>query len=102
MGFFKKLFKPFKKLGKFIKKQFKRVGKWFGKLGIFGQIALSFIPGIGPLVSSMFKGLGQGAMRLLSAGLKSSNVLIKGASTIIDTARRIAEKVKSTIKVISK
>lgn len=101
MGFFKKLFKPFKKLGKFIKKQFKRVGKWFGKLGIFGQIALSFIPGIGPLVSSMFKGLGQGAMRLLSAGLKSSNVLIKGASTIIDTARRIVGGIQKGFKTVT-
>ena len=101
MGFFKKLFKPFKKLGKFIKKAFMKVGKWFGKLGIFGQIALSFIPGLGPLISTMFKGLGQGAMRLLSAGLKSSNVLIKGAATIIDTARAIVGGIQKGFKTVT-
>ena len=50
MGFFKKIFKGigkvFKKIGKGIKSAFKKVGKWMGKLGIFGQIALSFIPGL--------------------------------------------------------
>jgi len=101
MGFFKKLFKPFKKLGKFIKKAFTKVGKWFGKLGIFGQIALSFIPGLGPLISTMFKGLGQGAMRLLSAGLKSQNFLIKGAATIIDTARAIVGGIQKGFKTVT-
>lgn len=101
MGFFKKLFKPFKKLGKFIKKQFKRVGKWFGKLGIFGQIALSFIPGLGPLISTMFKGLGQGAMRILAKGLAHANPLIKGASTIIDTARRIVGGIQKGFKTVT-
>jgi len=101
MGFFKKLFKPFKKLGKFIKKAFKKVGKWFGKLGIFGQIALSFIPGLGPLISTMFKGLGQGAMRLLSAGLKHSSALVRGASTIIDTARRVVVGIQKGFKTVT-
>jgi|TARA_R110001583_G_scaffold194360_1_gene365083 hypothetical protein len=101
MGFFKKLFKPFKKLGKFIKKAFKKVGKWFGKLGIFGQIALSFIPALGPMLGSMFKGLGQGALRMLSTGLKSSNVLVKGAATIIDTARSIVGGIQKGFKTVT-
>lgn len=101
MGFFKKLFKPFKKLGKSIKNAFKKVGKWFGKLGIFGQIALSFIPGLGPMLGSMFKGLGQGALRMLSTGLKHANPLIKGASTIIDTARRIVGGIQKGFKTVT-
>ena len=48
MGFFSKLWKgvkkTFKKIGRGIKKVFKKVGKWAGKLGVVGQIALSFIP----------------------------------------------------------
>ena len=101
MGFFKKLFKPLKKLGKFIKKQFKRVGKWFGKLGIFGQIALSFIPGIGPMISTMFKGLGQGAMRILAKGLAHSSPLVSGAAKIIDTARAIVGGIQKGFKTVT-
>ena len=52
MGFFKKLFrgvkKVFKKVGKGIKKVVGKVGKFMNKIGIVGQIAMSFLlPGIG-------------------------------------------------------
>jgi len=105
MGFFKKIFKPFKKvfkkIGKFVKKQFKRVGKWMGKLGVFGQVALMFIPGLGPMISGLFKGLGQGALRLLGVGLKSANPLIKGASWLLDTARKVAGGVYKGFKTVT-
>ena len=62
MGFFKKIFKGvkkvFKKIGRGIKKVVKGVGKFMNKIGIVGQIALMFIPGIGPMLSTMFKGMG--------------------------------------------
>ena len=60
MGLLKKIFKPFKKvfkkIGKFVKRQFKRIGKWMGKLGVFGQVALMFIPGLGPMIKDYLKG----------------------------------------------
>jgi len=105
MGIFKKIFKGigkvFKKIGKAIKSAFKKVGKWFGKLGIFGQIALSFIPGLGPMLAGIFKGLGAGAMKILQVGLQSGNPLIKGASWIIDTARKVVQGVQKGFKTVT-
>ena len=105
MGFFKKIFKGigkvFKKIGKAIKRAFKKVGKWFGKLGVFGQIALSFIPGLVPMLSGIFIGLGSGAMKLLQVGLKSANPLVKGASWIIDTARKVVQGVQKGFKTVT-
>ena len=108
MGIFKKIFKGigkvFKKIGKAIKSAFKKVGKWFGKLGIFGQIALSFIPGLGPMLSGLFKGLGQGALRILQKGLTAGGLggkIAKGATWIIDTARKVVGGIKEGFKTIT-
>ena len=104
MGLFKKIFKGigkvFKKIGKAIKKAFKKVGKFFGKLGIFGQIALSFTP-LGPMLQGLFRGLGQGALRVLKVGLQHNNPLVKGASWMIDTARRVVTGVKAGFKTVT-
>mgnify|MGYP003118901889 CR=1 FL=1 len=104
MGFFKKIFKGigkvFKKIGKAIKRAFKKVGKFFGKLGIFGQIALAFTP-LGPMLQGLFRGLGQGALRVIGEGLKSANPLVKGASWMIDTARRVVTGVKAGFKTVT-
>lgn len=105
MGILSKIFKPFKKvfkkIGKAIKRGFKKVGKWFGKLGVFGQIALSFIPGLGPMLSGLFKGLGQGALRILQTGLKSSSALVRGASWVVDTARKVVGGIQKGFKTVT-
>jgi hypothetical protein len=108
MGLFKKIFKGigkvFKKIGKAIKRAFKKVGKWFGKLGIFGQIALSFIPGLGPMLGGLFKGLGQGALKLVTKGLQAKGFfgkIAKGASWMIDTARKVVSGVKAGFKTVT-
>ena len=105
MGLLKKIFKPFKKvfkkIGKFVKRQFKRVGKWMGKLGVFGQVALMFIPGLGPMIQGLFKGLGQGALSLLGKGLASANPLIKGASWLLDTARKVGGGIYKGFKTVT-
>ena len=105
MGLLKKIFKPFKKvfkkIGKFVKRQFKRVGKWMGKLGVFGQVALMFIPGLGPMIQGLFKGLGQGALNLLGQGLTASSPLIRGASWMLDTARKVAGGVYKGFKTVT-
>ncbi len=104
MGLFKKIFKGigkvFKKIGKAIKRAFKKVGKFFGKLGIFGQIALAFTP-LGPMLQGLFRGLGQGALRVLKVGLQNTNPLVKGASWMIDTARRVVNGVKAGFKTVT-
>ena len=110
MGFFKKIFKGigkvFKKIGKGIKSAFKKVGKWMGKLGIFGQIALSFIPGLN-IFGSLLSKLGGGALKLLSAGLKGAGQkgllgkIIKGASWMLDTPRKILGGITKGFKTVT-
>ena len=68
MGFFSKLWKgikkTFKKIFKPIKKVFKSIGKFMGKIGIVGQIAMSFIlPGIGSALSGAFSNVVGGLMK---------------------------------------
>ena len=58
MGWLKKIGRGFKKffskIGRGVKKAFKKFGKFMGKIGVIGQIALSFIlPGIGTMLSGM-------------------------------------------------
>ena len=108
MGFFKKIFKGigkvFKKIGKAIKRAFKKVGKWFGKLGVFGQIALSFIPGLGPMLGGLFKGLGQGALRILQKGLTAGGLggkIAKGATWLVDTARKVVGGIQKGFKTVT-
>ena len=67
MGFLSKVWKgikkTFKKIFKPIKKVFKSVGKFMGKIGIVGQIAMSFIlPGIGSALSGAFSNVVGGLM----------------------------------------
>ena len=87
MGFFSKLWKgvkkTFKKIGKGIKKVFKKVGKWAGKLGVVGQIALSFIP-FGQLFAPLLQGFSSSFLGILGKGLASANPLIKGASWMVN------------------
>ena len=94
MGFFKKLFrgvkKVFKKIGKGIKKVVGKVGKFMNKIGIVGQIAMSFLlPGIGGLI-----GKAAGAM------MASSNAVIAGAGNFLNAAVNIATKAGSMVKSV--
>lgn len=94
MGILKKIFKGvkkvFKKIGKAIKRAFKKVGKFMGKLGILGQIGLTFLlPGLGGL-------LGKAATFLGS----SSSALLQGVGRVLQTAvnfGKTAGKVFNTI-----
>ena len=94
MGILKKIFKGvkkvFKKIGKAIKRAFKKVGKFMGKLGILGQIGLTFLlPGLGGL-------LGKAATFLGS----SSSALLQGVGKVLQTAvnfGKTAGKVFNTI-----
>ena len=91
MGFFSKIFKGvkkvFKKIGKGIKKVAKGIGKFMGKIGIVGQIAMSFIlPGIG---GALLKTLGGTLGKVAAwAGSAGGNALIQGAKAVIGTATK--------------
>ena len=70
MGFLKKLFKGVKKvvkkIGRGIKKVAKGFAKAFGKLGVLGQVALMFIPGVGQVLSGMLGTMGAGVANFVS------------------------------------
>jgi len=105
MGFFKKIFrgvkKVFKKIGKGIKGVFKGVGKFMNKIGIVGQIALMFIPGIGPLLSGLLKGVGGMAATALQAMGPLGQSILNGAKIVISKGAEFAGAVKNTFKTVT-
>lgn len=105
MGFFSKIFKGvkkvFKKIGKGIKGAFKGIGKFMNKIGIVGQIALMFIPGIGPMLSGMLKGLGGMAATALGSMGTIGNAVLKGAQFVIGKAGQFAGAVKNTFRTVT-
>jgi len=89
MGFFSKIFKGvkkvFKKIGRGIKKVVSGVGKFMDKIGVVGQIGLSFLlPGIGSLLSSTLGSVGAWA------ATGGSNWLIQGAKAVVGGAAKFA------------
>ena len=105
MGFFSKIFKGvkkvFKKIGKGIKGVFKGIGKFMNKIGIAGQIALMFVPGIGPMLSGMLKGLGGVAATALGSMGTVGNAILSGAKFVIGKASAFAGGVKNTFRTIT-
>ena len=106
MGFFSKIFKGvkkvFKKIGKGIKGVFKGIGKFMNKIGIAGQIALMFVPGLGPMLSGMLKGLGGMASSVLTTyGGTLGQTLVNGARFVIGKASAFAGGVKNTFRTIT-
>ena len=105
MGFFKKIFKGvkkvFKKIGRGIKKVVKGVGKFMNKIGIVGQIALMFIPGIGPMLSTMFKGMGGIAAGALRAMGPIGGQILKGAQFVIGKAGKFITAGKEAFGTIT-
>ena len=105
MGFFSKIFKGvkkvFKKIGKGIKGVFKGIGKFMNKIGIAGQIALMFVPGLGPMLSGMLKGLGGVAATALGSMGTVGNAILSGAKFVIGKASAFAGGVKNTFRTIT-
>jgi len=105
MGFFSKIFKGvkkvFKKIGKGIKGVFKGIGKFMNKIGVAGQIALMFVPGIGPMLSGMLRGLGGVAATALGSMGTVGNAIVNGARFVIGKASAFAGGVKNTFRTIT-
>lgn len=90
-----KLVRGIKKVGskivKGIKTGFKGVMKFVGELGIVGQIGLSLLlPGMGQMIGGWAQGM-----------MASSNVFIKGAGHILNTAIKIGDKIGGVAKTIT-
>jgi len=100
MGFFSKIWKgvkkTFKKIGRGIKKVFKKVGKFMNKIGIVGQIAMSFIlPGIGGALAKTFGNV----VGALSGG--ALGAVGKAAGWVLQKAGKFAELAYTGYKTVT-
>ena len=101
MGFFKKLWKKtvgrvWEKIGKTVKSVFKRVGKFMNKIGIVGQIAMSFLlPGIG---NALMAGFGNVVSSLAGGALGSIG---KAAGWVLGKAGTFAKTIGQGFKTVS-
>ena len=101
MGFFKKLWKKtvgkvWKKIGKTVKSVFKKVGKFMNKIGIVGQIAMSFIlPGIG---NALMAGFGSATAALAGGALGSIG---KAAGWVLGKAGTFAKTIATGFKTVT-
>lgn len=101
MGFFKKLWKKtvgkvWKRIGKTVKSVFKKVGKFMNKIGIVGQIAMSFLlPGIG---NALMAGFGNVVSSLAGGALGSIG---KAAGWVLGKAGKFARLMKDGFKTVS-
>lgn len=100
MGFFSKLWKGIKKVTKKIfkpiKSVFKAVGKFMNKIGIVGQIAMSFIlPGIGSVLAQTF---GKAVSALAGGALGSVG---KAAGWVLGKAGKFANLIKDGFKTVT-
>jgi len=100
MGIFSKLWKgvkkTFKKIFKPIKKVFKSVGKFMNKIGIIGQLAMSFIlPGIGNALIGAYSGM----VGSLAAG--SLGTIGKAAGWVLGKAGQFAKTISTGFKTVT-
>lgn len=101
MGFFKKLWKKtvgkvWKRIGKTVKSVFKKVGKFMNKIGIVGQIAMSFLlPGIG---NALMAGFGNVVSSLAGGALGSIG---KAAGWVLGKAGTFAKTIGQGFKTVS-
>jgi len=102
MGIIKKIGKSigktFKKIGKNIKSAFKKFGKFMGKIGIVGQLAMSFIlPGIG---GALMKGLGAGFTKLTGV-LAQGGKIAQAAGKVLEAGASFAKAGTSAFKTVT-
>ena len=100
MGFFSRLWKGIKKVAKAvfkpIKSVFKTVGKFMNKIGIVGQIAMSFIlPGIGGVLAQTF---GKAVSALAGGALGSVG---KAAGWVLGKAGTFAKTIGQGFKTVT-
>jgi hypothetical protein len=100
MGFLSKLWKGIKKtvkkIFKPIKSVFKKVGKFMNKIGIVGQLAMSFIlPGIG---NALMAGFGSATAALAGGALGSIG---KAAGWVLGKAGTFAKTIATGFKTVT-
>ena len=91
--------KVVKKIGNTIKSAVKSIGKFMGKIGIVGQIAMSFIlPGIG---GALMKTIGGTLGKFVGTMAGSANPFISGAGKVLQAAGNFAKAGHSAFKTVT-
>ena len=98
-SFIKKAFKPISRfvrsVGRRIRKAAKSFGKFMGKIGVFGQLAMSFLlPGVGGMFAKMAQGM------INYTGVASG--IINGAGKFLNVAANVGRNLKSAVGNITK
>ena len=88
-----------KKIGSTIKSAVKSIGKFMGKIGIVGQIAMTFIlPGIG---GALMKTIGGTLGKFVGTMAGSANPFISGAGKVLQAAGNFAKAGHSAFKTVT-
>lgn len=93
--------KVFKKIGKKIKKVAMKVGKFMNKIGIVGQIALMFIPGVGQILGSLGKMAGAAFQGVSTALGASGNAIARGLGHVMSRAAEFAGTAKNAFSTVT-
>tara|TARA_R110000764_G_scaffold204112_2_gene289355 strand:- start:1158 stop:2417 length:1260 start_codon:yes stop_codon:yes gene_type:complete len=110
MGFLSKTWKKikggvksaFKKIGKGIKSAFKSFGKFMGKIGIVGQLAMSFIlPGIGGMLAKGFSATIGTAFKGVTGFLAKGGKLAQTAGKILQSGAKFAKAGTSAFRTVT-
>ena len=106
MGFFSKVFKKvkkgfksaFKSIGKAVRNVFKGFGKFMGKIGIVGQLAMSFVlPGIG---EALMKTAGNAFSGVTGALGASKSAILRSAGKMLEAGGKFAKMGHSAFKTV--
>lgn len=71
------------------------------KIGVAGQIALMFIPGIGPMLGGLMKGIGGVAATALNALGPAGAAIVNGAKFVIGKASAFAGAAKNAFRTVT-
>ena len=110
MGFFSKAFKKikkgfkgaFKQIGKGLKSAFAKFGKFMNKIGIAGQIALSFmLPTVGQLLAKGFNATAGAGFSKLTGALAKGGKFSQAAGKILESGAKFAKAGTSAFKTVT-
>ena len=93
--------KVFKKIGKGIKKVAMKVGKFMNKIGIVGQIALMFIPGVGQVLGALGQVAGAAFQGITTALGASGSAIARGLGHVMTRAAEFAGAAKNAFSTVT-
>jgi hypothetical protein len=94
--------KTFKAIGSGIKSAFKKFGKFMNKIGIVGQLAMSFIlPGIGGMLAKGFSATIGTAFKGVTGFLAQGGKLAQTAGKILESGAKFAKAGTSAFKTVT-